>query len=268
MKIVFHDVDGCLNAEVGTAVPIQGEPMLSPQSDKLRTLGNSIDRSAIDHLVINTGRSLDDTLPLVKAIGSKKLRYIVAEHGAIYHDMLTDRLIDPGGLITLKLDPIKQFISWYNTTGYQIMNQRVGEMPILAKSANLTLDARNDLDARVVFDTLQEIAKAEAPVNFNELVFHFSEADGYVDALGKVDKGDGIKVIKSILADNEPSEKSQIVFAVGNGLNDMPMLEMASVPICPANSEPEVKAYCRSRSGFVSRHQCIDATLDWLYLDH
>ena len=29
----------------------------------------------------------------------------------------------------------------------------------------------------------------------------------------------------------------------------------------------EVKAYCRSRSGFVSEHQCIDATIDWLNLD-
>ena len=170
-------------------------------------------------------------------------------------------------MITLKLDAIQQFISWYNTTGFQIMNQRVGEMPILAKSANLTLDARGHPDARVVFDALQEIAKAEAPVNFNELVFHFSEADGYVDALGKVDKGDGIKVIKSILADNELSEQSLTVFAVGNGLNDMPMLELANMPICPANSEHEVKAYCHSRSGFVSEHQCIDATIDWLNLD-
>ena len=265
MKIVFHDVDGCLNADANTPIPIGGEQLPPNQSAKLKELGIKLDASSIDQLIINTGRSIEETLPIVKGIASQKLQYVIAEHGAIYHDVKNDNIIVPNGHIAGKLERIRKFIDWYRETGARILNERVGiEVPILEKVANLTLDARNGLDSKLIYDVLQAVVRSDAPFDYHELVFYHSKVDGFVDAMGRIDKGDGIKVMTSLLSRVYSTPKIINSIAIGNGLNDIPMLEVATLPVCPGNAEPEVREYCRSRSGVVSEYEFIDATLRWL----
>jgi len=137
-------------------------------------------------------------------------------------------------------------------------------VPILDKVANLTLDARNGLDSEEIYITLQDVVKSNAPFDSNQLVFHHSAADGYVDVMGQINKSDGVNVVTSLLAQKTNSIKNINSIAIGNGLNDMPMLEVATIPVCPRNAEPEVRALCQSRSGVVSEYGFIDATLSLL----
>lgn len=265
MKIVFHDVDGCLNADANTPIPIGGKQLPLSQLEKLGELGRKIDDSSIDHLIINTGRSMVDTLFIVDAIASRKLQYVIAEHGAIYRDVKNKKNLVPQGVLVEKLDVIHKFIHWYRDTGAKILNERVGtEVPILDKEANLTLDARNGLDSQYIYNVLQEVVKIHAPFDYSQLVFHHSAADGYVDAMSQVDKGDGVGVVTALLSQMYGTSENIKSIAIGNGLNDMPMLEVATIPACPKNAEPEVREFCRSRSGLVSEYEFIDATLKWL----
>lgn len=264
MKIVFHDVDGCLNANANTPIPINGERLPRNQTAMLGELGRKLDASSIDHFVINTGRSIADTLNIVEDIASQKLQYVVAEHGAVYWDVVSGESFIPIGSIADKVEVIRSFIEWYKETGTIILNERVGaEIPMLDKVANLTLDARNGIDTQRVHDVLQEVVRNDAPFDYNQFTFHQSEADGYVDAMGQIDKGDGVGFITTLLNSNHSSTET-VRIAIGNGLNDMPMLEAATIPVCPGNAEPEVCEYCRSKSGVVSEYEFIDATLQWL----
>ena len=265
MKILFHDVDGCLNADAGTPIPINGKQLPPNQLAKLRELGRKLDISSIDHLIINTGRSMEETLPVVEGIASHKLKYVIAEHGAIYRDVNSDNPVLPDGLITEKLEFISKFINWYRETGSRILNERVGaDVPILEKVANLTLDARNGLNSQHIYTVLQDVVKSHAPFDYNQFVFHNSTADGFVDAMSRIDKGDGVSVVSSLLSQEFTATKSINSMAIGNGLNDIPMLEVVTIPVCPRNAEPEVREFCRSHLGVVSEYEFIDATLQWL----
>lgn len=230
MKIIFHDVDGCLNADASTPIPINGEQFPPNQSVKLRELGLKLDNSSIDHLIINTGRSMEEALPIVEGIASHKLKYVIAEHGAIYRDVQNDKPIVPDGPVTGKLELISKFIDWYRETGARILNERVGaDVPILEKVANLTLDARNGLNSQHIYNVLQDVVKSHAPFDYNQLVFHNSTADGFVDAMSLIDKGDGVSVVSSLLSREFNPTKSISSIAIGNGLNDIPMLEAATI---------------------------------------
>lgn len=265
MKIVFHDVDGCLNADAGSPIPVCGESLSINQTAKLRELGRKIDASSIDHLVINTGRSIAETLFLTDVIASRKLQYVIAEHGAVYQDVVNDKPLAPSGSMTSTLDLMREFISWYRQTGAAMLNKRIGtEVPILEKVANLTLDARDGLNTRHVYEELMAVVKSEAPIDYTLLEFHHNEADAYVDVLGQIHKGHGVEVITSQLSQAGSEISSINRIAIGNGLNDMPMFEAATTIVCPANSEPEVLEYCRARSGMLSERGYIDATLHWL----
>ena len=146
-----------------------------------------------------------------------------------------------------------------------MLSQRVGTVvPVLDKEANLTLDARDGVDSQLIYNEIKALVNTEAPFPVNELVIHHSLADGYVDVMGKIHKGDGTEVITSLLRKLSQSTDALHTIAIGNGLNDMPMLEAVTTPMCPANAEPEVREYCHSRSGIVSEHDYIDATLRWL----
>ncbi len=79
--------------------------------------------------------------------------------------------------------------------------------------------------------------------------------------MGRIDKGDGVEIITSLLAESHNPTQAITSIAIGNGLNDLPMLEVATLPFCPGNAEPEVCEFCRSRSGIVSEHDFIEATL-------
>ncbi len=265
MKVLFHDVDGCLNADADTPVPRIGEAMPVKLVAKLKELGRRLDLSSVEHLVINTGRSIEDTLLLVELINSEKLRYVICEHGAVFHDVKQNQPVVPSQAIANKLELIHRFIDWYRETGAVLLNEKIGtEVPILDKVANLTLDSRGELDTNHILSVLQAVIQHQSPFDSQQLVFHHSQVDGYVDVMSQIDKGDGVHAIASLLSLPKESPDAISSIAVGNGLNDLPMLQVATTPVCPANAEPEVIEYCSARSGVVSEREFIDATLQWL----
>jgi hydroxymethylpyrimidine pyrophosphatase-like HAD family hydrolase len=265
MKILFHDVDGCLNAPDGADIPLSDQHFSAQQSEHLRALGKALDTSMIDIMVINTGRSLKDTKALVNSINSTKLKYLIAEHGAVIFDIDNDKALkwhstrhtsnnnDP-------LEKVSAFIQWYKVTGCSILADRLGtNLVILEKVANLTVKIPPSIDCHHAFEHLQQLVRDDSPFEHMDFVFHNSVADGFIDVMSKIDKGDGIEIVC-----NHVGNQQTTIIAVGNGLNDMPMLEKAHVCLCPANSELEVKDYCKNSAGIISEFSFIEATLNWL----
>ena len=52
-----------------------------------------------------------------------------------------------------------------------------------------------------------------------------------------VDKGDGVEEITSLLSEAQSSPTPICSIAIENGFNDMPMLRIATIPVCPKNAE-------------------------------
>lgn len=260
MEILFHDVDGCLNTPDGAEVPRVGQNFTNDQSSAFQRLAKALDSSRIDLMAINTGRSLQDTLLLAASIDSKKLRFLVAEHGAVIFDLERQQSLDWNSTDSNPLETILAFMEWYKVDGHTVLTKRVGrDLKINEKQANLTLEIPDSIDCELVFEQLQQLVKIDSPFDDRELVFHNSIADGFIDVMSNIDKGDGIDIVCQQLG-----ALNATTIAVGNGLNDLPMLQKADLCICPANSEPEVKDYCRQSGGIVSTHSYIDATLAWL----
>ncbi|MDB4223058.1 HAD hydrolase family protein [Granulosicoccus sp.] len=265
MKIIFHDVDGCLNAPDGAEIPRNNQHFSAQQSQLLQALGKALDASMIDIMVINTGRSLEDTKALVNAISSNKLKYLIAEHGAVIFDIDNDQALiwQSTRHASNKKDPLEQilaFMQWYKETGGSILTDRLGTSLVIdEKVANLTLKVPPSVDCHHVFEQLQQLVRDDSPFEHEDLVFHNSVADGFVDVMSKIDKGDGIEIICHQLRKPEAT-----IIAVGNGLNDIPMFEKAHICLCPANSEPDVKDYCQKSAGIISEYTFIEATLNWL----
>ncbi|MFQ5621992.1 MAG: HAD hydrolase family protein [Paracoccaceae bacterium] len=271
MNILFHDVDGCLNAEDGQPIDDDGTTLTAAQAAGMAGLGRAVDASAIDVLVLNTGRGLDATLTVARAIGSSRLQYVLAEHGAIGFDVRQQREIDLGTLAGRSTSPevaeayesladIHELLDWYEDTGRKRIAERVGRhVGILAKSANLTFVTPAGVEQERMYEAAVALIEKDSPFDAGRFVFHNSFSDGFVDIMCRIDKGHGVRLI----TDGEAHGPVR-TFGVGNGLNDLPMLREVDVPICPANSAPEVKDACRMRDGHVSEHFYIRATVDWL----
>ncbi|MFT7209992.1 MAG: HAD superfamily hydrolase (TIGR01484 family) [Granulosicoccus sp.] len=265
MKILFHDVDGCLNTPDGLEIP-RGDKHFSTQlSQILRALGQALDASTIDLMVINTGRSLEDTMMLANAIQSTKLQYLIAEHGAVIFDVDNNQPLNWKSTRHTKdnKDPLEQildFMQWYKETGFSVLADRLGTSLIVDnKIANLTLGIPPSIDCHHVFEQLQQLVRDDSPFEHEDFVFHNSVADGFIDVMSNIDKGDGIDIIC-----NHLGKPQATTIAIGNGLNDLPMFEKAHLCLCPANSEQEVKDFCQKAAGINSEYSFVEATLNWL----
>jgi hydroxymethylpyrimidine pyrophosphatase-like HAD family hydrolase len=265
MKIIFHDVDGCLNAPDGAEIPRVDQHFSAQQSQHLQALGKALDASMIDIMVINTGRSLEDTMMIVNAIRSTKLKYLIAEHGVVIFDVDNDQTLNWNSTrhAAKNKDPLEQilaFIKWYKDTGCSVLADRLGtSLVINEKVANLTLKIPPSVDCHHVFEQLQQLIRDDSPFEHEDFVFHNNVADGFIDVISKIDKGDGIDIICNLLG-----EPQATIIAVGNGLNDMPMFEKAHISLCPANSELGIKDFCQNAPGIISEYNFIEATLEWL----
>lgn len=260
MKILFHDVDGCLNTEDGAELPHRDSALSEPQAQRLAELGRSLDTSSIDMMVINTGRSLPDTQAIADAVQSDKLAYIIAEHGAVIHHNESRSLIDWNLAETDPLIGINHLISWYHSEGKNILSENIqNHIEELDKIANLTIVIPEGMDSDSMFAEVKTLIEKHSPFDHTDFVFNHSKTDGYVDVMSLIDKGDGLCFIKELV---EATEVQTI--SVGNGLNDLPMMMKTDLCICPANSELELIKFCQTRNSIISEHAYIDATLNWL----
>ncbi len=260
MKILFHDVDGCLNTEDGLELPHREAPLGDYQKQQLAELGRCLDKSNVDMMVVNTGRSLKDTQAIADAVQSRKLAYIIAEHGAVIQHTESRDLVDWNMSDTDPLVGINNLISWYHNEGKNILGKNIQKhIEELDKLANLTIVVPKDMDSDEMFAEVQKLIDKNSPFEHADFVFNHSKTDGFVDVMSPIDKGDGLCFIKELV---EATDIQTI--SVGNGLNDLPMMMKTDLCICPSNSEPELIEYCRKRESVISEHAYIDATINWL----
>jgi len=256
--ILFHDVDGCLNSEDGEHLPMDALAYSVAQKTRLAELGQLLDHSPVTWLAINTGRALADTETLVPLINSPKLRFLIAEHGAVIVDLLKNQSVEWTGHAAEKLAGVRKLINWFYAGGLAEFGRSVGhELRALQKVSNLTIVVPPTADSDLFFAALQKFVRDVSPFAAEEFVFHHSKADGFVDIMSSLDKGDGSNRIMALTSARQS-------IAVGNGLNDIPLMEAADLCICPGNSEPELIDLVRQRGGIVAKSHYIHATLDWL----
>ena len=153
-KILFHDVDGCLNTPDGASLPFEAAQLQPIQRNALGQLGEVLDKSDIDVMVLNTGRSIAASIFLAEAINSQKLKYIVAEHGAAGYSMdesshldLVHHAKDIPHLHTAYsgLEKIPVLMKWYEEDGAHLLARKIGHHVVASpKKANLTLRVPDD----------------------------------------------------------------------------------------------------------------------------
>jgi len=256
--ILFHDVDGCLNAEDGNDLPMAENAYSPLQTRRLSELGQQLDNSPVRWLAINTGRALADTQTLAPIINSKKLRFLIVEHGALIIDLHTDASIEWSGAAAVKLTDVQKLVSWFHREGLRLFSRRLGhELQALKKIANVTIALPPTLDADFAFAELRRFVDEESPFDADDYIYHYSGTERYIDIMSTIHKGDGVQRIME-LADGKQS------IAVGNGLNDLPMMEVVDLCVCPSNSEPELIDCVRRHNGIVGKAGFIHTTLAWL----
>ena len=268
-KILFHDVDGCLNTPDGASLPFEAAQLQPIQRNALGQLGEVLDKSDIDVMVLNTGRSIAATIFLAKAINSQKLKYIVAEHGAAGYSMdesshldLVHHAKDIPHLHTAysSLEKRPVLMKWYEEEGSDLLARNIGHHVVASpKKANLTLRVPDEVCGDDMQEHLHRLINQHAPMGGDYLVYHHSVSDCYLDVMAEVDKGDGVQLIRHL-----ESTQQIRTYAIGNGSNDLPMFRHADVCICPSNSEEAVVEFCETNNGLISQHRFIGATLDIL----
>lgn len=267
-RVVFQDVDGCLNPESGPLPDGPGQSSDAEQARLLDQIGRAIDASVVSHVVLNTGRGLSAIDFIVEAIASRKLRYLLAEHGAVAFDVAKRAPLDLGELAKRRgpperatryaqLGPIRDAISWYQRAGEAQLSALFGHpLPALPKTANLTLMVPAGVPPRDLISAIEGALDANSEIDSREFVYHSS--DLYVDVISEVSKGDGALLLLEEL-DTTPEQ----ALAMGDGCNDISMFEVLGSGFCPANAAPELKRVCQSRSGVVSELSCGEAALEF-----
>ena len=270
--LVFHDVDGCLNHVSGEPIGFTEAELGDQLRQALTALGRQLDASEVSEFVLNTGRSRIAGEYLVRAIGSRKARYVLAEHGATLWDVELQRSLDVSALAHRIGEPhvlkshaaMDDLLVWYDQEGEERLRRAIGcEVRLdrqFDQAASLSLRVPAGADGDHMVAIMQRLIEGWG-LDAATFDYHHSRPEGFVDVLGKCDKGFGVRAVVSHLeADQAPT------VAVGNGLNDLPMLAAVELPMCPSNAENEVRNYCATH-GRVLPDAFIGAVQGWLSED-
>jgi HAD superfamily hydrolase (TIGR01484 family) len=266
-RVVFQDIDGCLDTAGNPLPDGAGQSPSREQAHLLREIGRAIDASSVSQVVLNTGRGLAAMDFVVAELASRKVRYLLAEHGAVAFDVATESTIDLDAIANrsgpperaaryAQLAPIRSAIDWYNAHGEEQLSARFDlALPALPKAANLTLMIPQGVRPKAVLAALEAALGTHAAIDSSDFVYHSS--DLYVDVLGTVDKGDG-----ALLLLEELGCDASEALAMGDGTNDISMFEVLGSGYCPANAASELKQVCRSREGVISARHHGEAALE------
>ena len=268
LKLVFQDIDGCLNTESGEEFPPGGIGLLSDQqSNMLRQIGIAMDQSSLEHIVINTGRNYEDTAYIVEAIQSEKLGYAILEHSAYAWDFKKNNKIELFDLAVAKnnvellgryrfLEKIPELILWYRNKGmHQISAKYVPVNDCLDKSANLSIAIPSGMDAISFLNVLKKEIDKDFAEDFSSQL-HYCHSNFFVDVLGPILKSDGAKLMAQHF--NIPLEQCLVI---GDSLNDIDLFEAFQNGLCPSNSHPKIIKLCKKLGFQVSELNYGDATL-------
>ena len=267
IRIVFHDIDGCLNPADGTPFAAgERRDLTLDQSRILQRISAAIDRSSVEYVVFTTGRSLADTVFIAKELTTLKLRYLLLEHSAIGYDLIRKARLDLQAIARSRgmpelgtaysnLRDVHQAIIWYRTAGQAILEAKLGcAVPFIPKDSSLTLRVPEAVTGISVLDKLKQLFLSTTSIKVENLIFHCS--DSYLDVLSKVNKADGVKILLKVLGYLE-SEATMI----GDGPNDLPVFELLGRCFCPSNADSFLKEVCISMGGSVLREAFGEASI-------
>ena len=166
-QVVFHDIDGCLNPAMGTPIGAGDDlSMAAAQRSVLARVDAAIEASAVEHVVIATGRRLADTLFVAEQLPTSKLRYLLVESGAVAYDRVAAEHLDLGAIAASRglsevatpyadLSQVLEVIAWYRAGGQQRLEAVVGSaLAEIPKQAMLTLRVADSVSETVVLDEL------------------------------------------------------------------------------------------------------------------
>jgi hydroxymethylpyrimidine pyrophosphatase-like HAD family hydrolase len=270
-KLVFHDVDGCLNDPSGSGFVAGSQGTLSAeQRAVLERVGRAFDRCGID-LVLNTGRDFRDTHYIAEAMKCRRLSHYLLEHSAYAWDVKRAKEVDLGHLAQeqhergraeryRELAAMIDLLRWYDELGQGLLSEALGNVAPsrLGKRANLSLPVPGGLNADGLLMALKACIEENCPeAKLMKLVYCHSE--DFVDVLGPVHKFDGAFVLAKHLG-LEPED----TLAVGDGMNDIDLFRQWPKLLCPANANADLLELCRARGGRCSDHPYAEATLSEL----
>lgn len=262
-RIVFQDVDGCLNPESGE--PFGVERGWQPSSDQIAmftALNRALEAAPVEHFVINTGRPWDLVQPIVAHFPSSKVRYILMEHACVFFDRLENRYLDAAGIarqLGLRslahryglVGEMADVMQWYDDAGQSWLEACFeGSLGRLNKVGNLSFPIPEDVDGDAMVAAIEGKMRDDlSPALCDALTF--SRSDHFVDILPGVDKLDGLELVCRFL---DISQSDAV--AVGDFLNDLSIFEHFPNLMCPANAHPKIRKLTAARgaTGCVSRH--------------
>lgn len=254
IKIIFQDVDGCLNPADGEAfgVAVDWEPSAS-QVKMLETIDAAVEASSVEHFVINTGRPWPLVRHLAKHFKTPKVRYFLLEHACVLYDRERDAFIDCAelaercGLDELaaryrNLGIIETLFDWYRTSGQAQMEAHYNaDLTPLEKIGNLSFVIPEGVDGDAMLERIESLARAQLEAREVDQL-EFLRSDNYVDILPGIHKLDGIHLLTAHF-----DVDLDHALAVGDYLNDLPVFESFSRVLCPANAHPRIKALTQSK---------------------
>ncbi|MEP4076223.1 HAD family hydrolase [Haloferula sp.] len=254
IRIIFQDVDGCLNPADGEDFGVTPDWEPTPtQIQMLKNIDQALDESPIEHFVINTGRFWPILESLVRHFESPKVRYFVMEHACVVHDRLEGENLDlvalskACGLEDLaeryrSLTSMEALLRWYDEQGQQAMEELYAmPMPRLDKVGNLSFAIPEGFTSEQVLAAIEAEAKAGLPEkDFQKLEFCCS--DRFIDILPGIHKMDGIELMCAHLGVEQSN-----ALAVGDYLNDLAVFEHFPQVMCPSNAHPRIKELTESK---------------------
>lgn len=273
IRILYQDVDGCLNPEDGEpfGVELDWRPSAT-QISMLNKLSAAVDACPLQHWVINTGRHWDMFHYLAEHLKTPKLRYFLLEHACVLYDREAGAYVDIGailkdaGLVSLskryeKLHTIEALLDWYDTVGRPKLEEQFKvELPRLNKKANLSFAVPDGVDG----DDLLSATEAEIRSDFSDTecaCIEFFRSDRFIDIIPGIHKLDGIELMSAYLS----MQKEQSL-AMGDFLNDLPVFEAFPNVLCPANAHPRIIELTKSKGagGIASERAFGEALLEFL----
>jgi len=257
--LAFQDIDGCLNPASGEDFVPGGVGTLSDdQSSMLAQIGQAIDQSSLDHVIINTGRNYHDTAFILDALNSKKVKYALLEHSAYAWNVAKNSKIDLHELaLTLEqkelanryafLPKIAELIPWYRKTGMTALKElRVPAEDCLDKSSNLSIPMPKGMNGDETLEALRKVIENDFPSTFYDQL-HFCYSNFFVDVIGPILKSDGGKLLALQLG----YQPENCAF-MGDSLNDADLFESFPHAICPKNSHQKIQQLCLEYDGYLS----------------
>jgi hydroxymethylpyrimidine pyrophosphatase-like HAD family hydrolase len=198
--------------------------------------------------VLATGRSLEEVRERCRAY---RLAGGVAEYGGVVYNSADDHasvLLDSEE--TAMLEELRGALSQLPGVHVNPFHSSSIRAHRIGWDAHLIgLDAQTIEDALITSGTADRV----------RVVVAGSQTD-FVPV--RIDKGLGVRILAAELGEDRNSTGRPLALAVGDTLEDLPMLALAELPIAPVNAEPGLRRRLEEVSGRLSRHPCQAGLLD------